>query len=315
VDETLLTLLSRPGWPREYDLINGLSGLGVYALEGLPRPTAAACMERIVQRLAERADRTGEGLAWFSPPEVLPAFQREEYPHGLYNLGAAHGVAGILAVMGAACRARVAATTARRLLTGGITWLLARRTRPTRRKDSSREFSFPHFLHPDVASRPSRLAWCYGDLGMAAALLVAARAAGEPAWEGEAVAIALQAATRSIAGSGVRDACLCHGAGGVAHLFNRLYQATGEEPLATAARVWFEHALEFRQPGLGVGGFRSWSSDLSGVSGWRNDPGFLEGAAGVGLAFLAAVSPVDPEWDRLLLAATPPAAATIPGGP
>jgi lantibiotic modifying enzyme len=309
VDETLLTLLSNPGWPREYDLINGLSGLGVYALEGLPRPTAAACMERIVQRLAERADRTGEGIAWFSPPEVLPAFQREEYPYGLYNLGASHGVAGIIAVLGAACRTRVAAIAARRLLTGAVEWLLARRTR---RKNSSQGFIFPHFLHPDVASRPSRLAWCYGDLGMAATLLVAARAAGEPAWEREALAIALQAATRSIEGSGVRDACLCHGAAGVAHLFNRLYQATGEEPLAAAARVWFAHALKVRQPGSGVGGFRSWSSDLSGVSDWRNDPGFLEGAAGVGLALLAAVSPVDPEWDRLLLAATPPAAATIP---
>jgi hypothetical protein len=300
VDEALLALLSHPGWPREYDLINGLSGLGVYALEGLPRPTAAACMERIVERLAERADRTGEGIAWFSPPEVLPSFQREEYPYGLYNLGASHGVAGIIAVLGAACRARVGAISARRLLTGAVTWLLARR------EDPAWVFSFPHFLHPDVASRPSRLAWCYGDLGMAATLLVAARAAGEPAWEEEAVAIALRAAARPFEGSGVRDACLCHGAAGVAHLFNRLYQATGEEPLAAVARVWFEHALEFRQPGLGVGGFRSWSSDLSGVSGWRNDPGFLEGAAGVGLALLAAVSPVDPEWDRLLLAATPP---------
>ena len=123
--------------------------------------------------------------------------------------------------------------------------------------------------------------------------------------------MALRAAIRPFAGSGVRDACLCHGAAGVAHLFNRLYQATGEEPLAAAARVWFEHTLAYRQSGLGVGGFRSWSSDLSGVSGWRNDPGFLEGAAGVGLALLAAVSPVDPEWDRLLLAATPPAAATM----
>lgn len=309
VDETLLTLLSNPGWPREYDLINGLSGLGVYALEGLPRPTAAACMERIVQRLAERANRTSEGIAWFSPPEVLPPFQREEYPYGLYNLGASHGVAGIIAVLGASCRAGVAAITARRLLTGAVAWLLARRTR---REDSARGFSFPHFFHPDIASRPSRLAWCYGDPGIAAVLLVAARAAGEPAWEREALAIALQAATRSTEGSGVRDACLCHGAAGVAHLFNRLYQATGEEPLATAARVWFKHALEFRQPGLGVGGFRSWSADLSGVSDWRNDPGFLEGAAGVGLALLAAVSPLDPEWDRLLLVATPPAAATIP---
>jgi class I lanthipeptide synthase len=305
VDAALLALLSNPGWPREYDLINGLAGLGVYALEGLPRPTAGACLERIVERLAERADRTGEGIAWFSPPESLPPFQLAEYPRGLYNLGASHGAAGVVAVLSAACRAGIAAVAARRLLARAMEWLLARREKP------ERGFLFPHFFHPDVASRPSRLAWCYGDPGSAAALLVAARAAGEPAWEREAIAVALHAAARPVAGSGVRDACLCHGAAGVAHLFNRLYRATGEETLAAAARAWFEQALEHRLPGSGVGGFRSWASDLSGISGWRDDPGFLEGAAGVGLALLAAISPVDPEWDRLLLAATPPTAIIL----
>ena len=31
------------------------------------------------------------------------------------------------------------------------------------------------------------------------------------------------------------------------------------------------------------------------------DPGFLEGSAGIGLALLAAVSEVDPGWDRVFL--------------
>ena len=294
VDEALLSLLANPGWPGGYDLINGLAGLGVYALEGLPRLSAADCLERIVERLGERADRTGEGIAWFSPPESLPSFQLEAFPGGLYNLGASHGMAGVLAVLGEACRAEVAGVRARRLLEGAVPWLLARREEP------ARGFLFPHFFHPDVAARPSRLAWCYGDPGMAATLLVAARGAGEPAWEREAAAIALHAAGRTAEVSGVRDACLCHGAAGLGHLFNRLYQATALEPLAAAARAWFERALDLCEPASGVGGFRAWATDLAGVSGWRDDPGLLEGAAGVGLALLAALSPIDPEWDRLL---------------
>jgi hypothetical protein len=31
------------------------------------------------------------------------------------------------------------------------------------------------------------------------------------------------------------------------------------------------------------------------------NPSFLEGSVGIALALLAAVSPKDPEWDRLLL--------------
>lgn len=34
-------------------------------------------------------------------------------------------------------------------------------------------------------------------------------------------------------------------------------------------------------------------------------PGFLTGAAGIGLALLGAVSPVEPSWDRLLLCSVP----------
>lgn len=300
IDEALLGLLDRSPWPREVDLINGLVGIGIYALERLPHPGGAACLARVIERLAERAERTGEGIAWFSPPEVLPWFQRESYPQGLYNLGASHGTAGIIALLGAACRAGVEAVPARRLLEGAMAWLLARRLGP------ESPFRFPHFHHPDAAPRLCRLAWCYGDAGMAATLLFAARAAGEPAWEREALDVALAAAARTAEDSGVRDAGLCHGAAGLGHLFNRMYQATGEERLARAAIFWYEQALSFREPDLGVGGFRAWGTDLQGTSGWRDDPGLLEGAAGVGLALLAAVSPVDPAWDRLLLVSTPP---------
>jgi hypothetical protein len=35
-----------------------------------------------------------------------------------------------------------------------------------------------------------------------------------------------------------------------------------------------------------AGGFRSWTAGLTGPQDWRDDRGFLEGAAGVGLALL-----------------------------
>jgi hypothetical protein len=39
---------------------------------------------------------------------------------------------------------------------------------------------------------------------------------------------------------------------------------------------------------------------------WRNDPGFLTGSSGVGLALLAAATSVEPLWDRLLLSDVAP---------
>ncbi|MES1210968.1 MAG: lanthionine synthetase LanC family protein, partial [Acidobacteriota bacterium] len=147
----------------------------------------------------------------------------------------------------------------------------------------------------------SRLAWCYGDPGIAAALLVAARAAGEPAWEDKALEVARGAARRPPEQSFVRDAGVCHGAAGLAHLFNRFWQASGEEIFRDAALHWIERTLEFRVPGEGIAGFSAWHA-MSGPNGqWAAEPGLLEGATGIALVLLAAISTVEPEWDRILL--------------
>ena len=93
------------------------------------------------------------------------------------------------------------------------------------------------------------------------------------------------------------------------HLFNRLYQETGDELLARASRIWFEKALDFRRPGIGVAGFQSfWMTETGTTEAWRDDASLLEGAAGIGLAFLGALSSFEPAWDRIMLmsAATEP---------
>jgi lantibiotic modifying enzyme len=303
IDQALLAPLARSPWVGEYDLIGGLAGLGVYALERLPRPSARTLLERVVDRLAELSEEMEEGSAWFTPPERLPEWQREIHTRGNYNLGVAHGLPGVVPVLAGACAAGVAVERARPLLESSVSFLLARRLPP------GSQSCFAGTYAPWEDPTPTRLAWCYGDPGIAAALLAAARAVGNAEWERQALDIALAAAARDESTSHVRDAGLCHGAAGVGHLFNRLFQATGEERLAAAARFWFERTFTFQAPGEPVAGFRAWEVGVLGQPGWRPDAGFLEGAAGVGLALLGAVSSVEPAWDRVLLVSLPPLSA------
>ena len=295
VDQALLGLLSASPWPGHYDLISGLVGTGVYALERLPRPSARACLEAVVERLAELAERRDDGVTWWTAPDLLPEWQRARHPQGYHNLGVAHGVPGVVGLLGRACGAGVAAATARPLLDGAVAWLLARRLPP----DTGA--CFPPWVAPEEVPRPARSAWCYGDPGVAATLLLAARSVGEPAWETEAVAVARRAAARPAGESGVVDAGLCHGAAGLAHLFNRFYQATGESTFEDATRRWLGRALAYRRPGVAVGGFATARPGTDGGRAWTPDPGFLDGAAGIGLVLLAAATPVEPSWDRILL--------------
>lgn len=295
IDAALLDYLARTPWEDHYDLVSGLVGCGVYGLERLPREGGRAVLERVIDRLADLAEQGPEGITWFTAPHLLPDRQRAVCPQGYYNLGLAHGVPGVIALLGSACAARIREETARTLLGGAVPWLMAQRLPP----DAGGSFS--SWTGPGVPREPARLAWCYGDLGVAAALLVTARVVGNAEWEREAVGIGLGAAARDTRRSGVRDAGLCHGAAGNAHLFNRIYQATGEPQFGEAARFWLARALEMRRPGCGIGGFQACTAIPGSQPAWTDEPGLLTGAAGIALALLAAVTDTEPEWDRLLL--------------
>lgn len=295
VDDALLGALELSSFTGKFDLFDGLVGIGVYALERVPRPSAVRLVEAVVSRIAAQAEHTEDGAAFFSAREhLLPAY-RELFPNGTYNLGVAHGIAGVISLLGSVCRAGVAAEQARPLLVDSVSWLLAREHRDDG-KFRFRNTYTPYNLNTDI----SRLAWCHGDLGVAMALLVAARGIGEESWEAHARRLALGVAARRFEDTPAPDAGICHGAAGIGHVFNRLYQATGEEPLGDAARAWLSQAVAMREPGLGIGGYRMFQSGKK-----YDHPGARIGAGGVGLALLAAISPVPPEWDRLLLASSP----------
>ena len=95
--------LARPG---EYDLISGLTGLGVYHLvrHGSAGSGMTAAVLDYLVALAEPVRRHGESLpGWWSGtgPAGTPD---PAWPGGHLNLGMAHGIAGILALLSGAMR-------------------------------------------------------------------------------------------------------------------------------------------------------------------------------------------------------------------
>lgn len=307
VDRALLSYLEHTPWDRDYDLIHGLVGLGVYALERVHRPTGRACLKRVVARLSDLARERPEGICWHTPPELLPDHRRRNFPEGYENLGVAHGIPGALPVLAGAVEAGVSAERSRELLEGAVAFLLAHRLDPA----GGIHFGY-QVADTGEARTGSRLAWCYGDPGVAAALACAAQRVGNQDWEREALRIALDAARRQGEQAGVQDAGLCHGATGLGLLFHRLHDRYRDESLAGAARYWLDWALDFRHQdhkGVpGFGGYPYYGPDANDVERltWREDAGFLTGAAGVGLGLLAATTEIEPAWDRLLAISLPP---------
>lgn len=295
IDRILLDELTHPTpLGGDYDLICGVVGLGVYFLERQHEApeVAAVGLERVVATLAARAEARPDGLTWFSPPAHL----RAKSPERRYDCGLAHGVPGVIALLGRIIGAGVGGDRAHALLADAVRWMWARSgAEPTGR--------FPYDVDDrDQPGAAARTAWCYGDPGVAVALWSAAVAVD--ADTRRAQALALEVAARPPGRSQVRDAGLCHGAMGLAHLCNRYFQASGEDRFRDAACAWIEHGLALRQRGQAIAGFPAFRAPDDPFP--AASPGVLDGAAGVGLALLASISEQPPDWDRVLLCDLPP---------
>ena len=278
-----------------YDLISGLVGYGTYFLERWPTDTAKAGIDLVIEHLAAVAERTDRGITWHTPPELLPDWQRRSYPGGYYNLGVAHGMPGVIHFLSEATSAGVAHEAAAPLLDGAIEWLMSQR-RP------AGSHSWYSAWLGDGQSTDSRFAWCYGDLGILSVLFQVARRRQREDVRQFARDLLDHSLDRPPEDYGVVDAPLCHGAAGVAHIFNRIYQSEDDPRCRAAALGWFDRALAMRQAVGGAGGFlASTRPDPGGPTVWEASPAFLDGAIGVALALLAATTAIEPNWDRLLL--------------
>lgn len=289
VDALVAHALSSGTWPSN-DLIRGVAGCGVYLVER-GRPA-----DLVVERLTEMSVTTADGVTWWVDPATCLPDRAAAFPEGYYDLGIAHGQAGVIALL-----AHLVARgddDARPLLEGATQWLLAQRL-----PDGMDHGRYPSIVAADPRPRGgSRLAWCYGDPGVAVGLYAAGRALGDEAIVKEAVDTAYAAAARPDDEAGVVDAPLCHGSAGLLHIFNRLWQQTGDERLAEAARHWFDVALAQRRPSEPVAGYGAMRPPQGGGE-FTYEPlaGFLEGATGVALAMLSAVIERETGWDLLLL--------------
>jgi hypothetical protein len=301
IDEAVLLEL---GKRCHYDLITGLTGYGTYWLERLPAKRAFEGLRMVVDQLDRSAEHSSLGTTWLSDPDLAPEAQRDLYPRGGYNLGVAHGIPGVIQFLAETWAAGVEVERTGAMLEGAVKWLIAHQ-RP--RGSLSR---FGSWI-VDGQSTDSRLAWCYGDLGIAAVLQQAALRTSREDWAAAARDVQENCCNWPIDRTGVKDASLCHGTAGAAHIFNRMYQGGGDPRCRDAALTWIDGTLAMRQPAGGISGFLYLKRpNLSFPIGcWEASTAFLEGATGVALSLLGAVTSVDPAWDRLILLSGRPSPA------
>lgn len=279
--------LTRPG---EYDLISGLTGLGVYHLvrHGSAASGMTAAVLGYLVTLAEPVYWHGESLpGWWSGTGPASA-PDPAWPTGHLNLGMAHGIAGCLALLSGAMRAGIQVDGHAK----AVRELCA--TFDRYRQGSSACPWWPAMISLSEydngtanSERQARPSWCYGTPGHARAQQLAGLALGDHE--------RMRAAERALAGCALdrqvtgllTDASLCHGwAGLVQALWRAASDALDPGPLQAALRT----------------ARRGMEDQLTRI-GPPASSGLLEGTSGIMLAQndLPRAGSEPPAWDACLL--------------
>lgn len=139
---------------------------------------------------------------------------------------------------------------------------------------------FPTKIIDGKPQYPSRLAWCYGDVGVGMALLLLGKELGEEVLE-------LAAERRDFLNTRVEDPFLCHGSSGLALIFYKAWLLSKNDKLLDAAKYWTQETLNY----LNASFLPNKSSNLT----------LLNGLSGIGLVLLALDQGFLPGWEKGIL--------------
>ena len=130
----------------------------------------------------------------------------------------------------------------------------------------------------------SRLAWCYGDLGVAAALWEAGKVLNNQTWKSKAIEIfTFSSKRRSQEDAMIQDVELCHGSASLVMMFDYMYRETGNDLFRETRDFWMKKSLELSCFKDGLAGYKTWQ----GPDKWRKEYDILNGISGIGLMFLS----------------------------
>lgn len=173
---------SEPCPPHLYEVIQGLSGVGVYALMNLSNPLFENLAKEIIELLiliTNTIEVNGvEVPGWFiSSQHFFLEEEKDSYPNGNFNLGLSHGIPGVLAFLSIAFLHQVQLEGQREAIAKVAFWVQEKRRHDQQRFFWDTHISLEEEISKALKSQPkSKDAWCYGTPGVARSLYLAGQA-------------------------------------------------------------------------------------------------------------------------------------------
>jgi len=154
---------------------------------------------------------------------------------------------------------------------------------------------YPSWILNSEINHDSRLGWCYGDIGIGLTYLYSKTSF----FNKEAINIFNKVIERkTVKETSVEEGCFCHGAFGIAYIYQKLYKNFKNIDYKNYSLFWYERGLEMGSNELGFAGYLT---QTRGKSNWEGRYDLLTGISGIGLSILYAIYELNYNWDKCLL--------------
>ena len=158
---------------------------------------------------------------------------------------------------------------------------------------------FPSWVGTNI-NKDSRLAWCYGDMGIGITYLNAGYNLNDLEFTQFGTQVLLNTLKRKeIIEENIFDGGICHGSAGLAIIYNYAYQITTHKDFQIASDYWLEVTQNQAIHPDGICGYKSFAGEKEYK--YYNQSGLLEGVAGIGLVFLSKLNPAIKGWEKTLM--------------
>lgn len=278
-----------------YDYLHGGIGIALYWLE---RETCTEYLREALQLLEKHVIRNEYGTSWlnqraFYLKSTIPDYQE-------VNFSLSHGLVSIIHFLTMLHAKDIEPNKCQEMIMDTVKFI---KNYPSEKNAIS---EFPGRITVDSDGNynigsPTRLAWCYGDLGMAVVFLQAGLQLEDTALIDYAKTLGLKTINRkSFEDTMLYDAGICHGIFGVALLYKKLFKYSACQEFEQAANYWLIEGIQHLKTNP-IETYKSKHADT-----WVEDMGLLTGSAGIGMSILDMLHPEITQtdgtnWDRILL--------------
>lgn len=212
-----------------------------------------------------------------------------------YNLSLSHGITGIIGFLTKINNEDAFTHLSEKMLTSTINYVL-----DFKEKNDDALSLFPNWItSKGINNSPSRLSWCYGDLGIGITLLNASKSLKNSNLKKIAISILEHSSRRdTFEKNMVIDAGICHGSFGISQIFHRAYKETENELFKDTARFWVIDGIKKAYHKDGFSGYKTYNG-LDNI--WVPELSLLEGIAGIGLVLIDYLENLESNWDECLM--------------